>query len=296
MAVVKKNDIDKLLDGISIPSPPQVFADLEMEMAMPEPCLASLAQIIANDVGLCGAVLKTINSPLFGGGKEATSIKQAVMTLGMQNIMDIVNTVSLRNATINFDKMTDRAYATLTRFWDSATDVAKVCDLVAAKLSISPLENVYLLGLFHNVGMALLIAKYDNYLDIIENSYDRSSGRIVDVENDAFDTNHAVIGYYTARSWKLENRLCKIISIHHNTSVFKSKNVADTSENILLGVLKIAEHIVGLYRVLGNQSIDHEWEKIGENILVSVGLTHYEMDDLVAQASDAGYGRQLYFR
>ena len=74
------------------------------------------------------------------------------------------------------------------------------------------------------------------------------------------------------------------------------KNVDDSFENIMLGILKIAEHLVGLFRILGNQEVDHEWEKIGDNVLVCVGLTSYEFDDLKSQVAELGYGQQFYFR
>ena len=294
--VAKAQDIQSILRGIIIPSPPQVIADLQMEMAMPDPDLDSLAEIISKDAGLSGAVLKTVNSPFYGGGRDITSIFQAVMMLGMQTIMDIINTICLKNATADKEKMSDKVYAELSRFWDSASDVAKVCEMVAAKLGISPSDNAYLLGLFHNVGIALLIVKHDNYMDTMVESYKQTKSRIVDIENKAIDTNHAVISYYTAKSWKIDGRLCKIISIHHNADIFSSPNVEDNMQNTLLGVLKIAEHIVGLHRILGNQEVDHEWDKVGENVLLCVGLTTYELDDLKAQAADLGYGQQLYFR
>jgi len=291
-----KPEIEKILRGITIPSPPQIIADLQMEMAMPDPDLNAMSDLISNDVGLAGAVLKTVNSPYYGSNRDINSISQASMMLGMQTLMDIINTICLRNATIDVNELSDNMYSTLTRFWDSAADVAKVCAMVAKKLGLSPLDNAYMLGLFHNVGIALLIAKHDNYLDVMADSYLQSEKRIVDIENNAIDTNHAVISYYTAKSWKLDKTLCKIISIHHNSDLFKTANLKDTTENTLLGVLKIAEHVVGLHRVIGNIETDYEWKKIGENVLLCVGLTSYELDDLKAQSAELGYGQQLYFR
>ncbi len=292
----KKIEIEDVLRGIIIPSPPQIIADLQMEMAMSDPDLKTMAELIAKDVGLSGAVIKTANSPLYAKSREVLSITQAVMMLGMKTIMDIINTLCLRNMTASLDDMTDNVYKTLTRFWDSASDVANVCELVGRKVGLSPIDNVYLLGLFHNVGIALMITKYDNYLDLMAESYAQGDVRIVDVENKEFNTNHAVISYYTAKSWKIDKRIAKAISIHHNVDIFTKRDVKDTPENHLLGVLKIAEHIVGLHRILGNQDVDHEWEKIGDNVLVSVGVTEYELEDIKAQAVELGYGQQMYFR
>ncbi|MDH5256769.1 MAG: HDOD domain-containing protein [Gammaproteobacteria bacterium] len=295
-AAVDLKNIENVLRGIVIPSPPQIIADLQMEMAMPDPDMSSMAALISKDAGLAGAVLKTVNSPLYGSSREISSIAQAVMMLGMQTIMDIINTLCLRQATTDVEKMTDNVYSTLTRFWDSAADVARVCGMVGKKIGLSPLDNAYLLGLFHNVGIALMIVKHDSFLDVMSDSYAQSEVRVVDVENDAIGSNHAVLSYFVARSWKIDSRLCRIISMHHDVNIFENPNVVDSSENVLLGVLKIAEHIVGLHRILGNQQVDQEWKKIADNVMLCVGLTSYELDDLKAQAAELGYGQQLYFR
>ena len=295
-SAVKTSDIENVLKGITIPSPPQIIADLQMEMAMPDPDLNVMSDLISKDVGLSAAVIKTVNSPIYGASREVISIKQGVMMLGMKSIMDIINTFCLHSAMTSLDDMTDNAFKALTRFWDSASDVAHVCEMVGRKLGLSPVDNAYLLGLFHNVGIALLIAKHDEYLDLMVESYSQESARVVDVENAKYDTNHAVISYFAAKSWKVDPRVCKVISLHHNVDIFSKPDLEDTMENNLLGALKIAEHIVGLHRVLGNQDVDHEWEKIGGNVLMMLGLTTYDLEDLVSQAADLGYGQQNYFR
>lgn len=88
---IKAEQADDILKGISIPSPPQVMADLQMELVMPEPNLHAMANMISKDVGLAGSVLKTVNSPFFGMAREITSITHAVNLLGINSILNIVN-------------------------------------------------------------------------------------------------------------------------------------------------------------------------------------------------------------
>lgn len=292
---LKQQEIENLLRGITIPSPPQVIADLQMELAMPDPSIDEISKIISNDVGTSGAVLKLVNSPYYGGRDKISSISKAVFMLGVDTVIDIVNTICLKNATMNEDSMSDNLYSTMIRFWDSATDVARVCAMVGQRINLSPLDHVYSLGLFHNVGISLLVSKHENYLDIMRQSYQQDADRIVDVENTEFDTNHAVLGYYTARTWKLNQNLCDLIGQHHNTQLFLSKDFAEQKDIKLLAVLKISEHIVGLHRILGNEEKDKEWDLIAANVLVTAGLTEYELDDLIFQAKDLGYGQQQYF-
>ena len=72
-----QENVEAILKGITIPSPPQVVADLQMEMAMPNPDLNEMADMISKDPGLAGGVLKTLNSPFYGN-HDIGSISKAV--------------------------------------------------------------------------------------------------------------------------------------------------------------------------------------------------------------------------
>ncbi len=76
-----QGNVEKILKEITIPSPPQIVADLQMEMAMPDPDLNAMADMISKDPGLAGGVLKTLNSPFYGN-HDIGSISKAVMMLG----------------------------------------------------------------------------------------------------------------------------------------------------------------------------------------------------------------------
>jgi len=287
--------IESILRGATVPSPPQIIADLQFEMAMPDPDINAMTQLIANDVGLAGGVLKTVNSPFYGGGGEIISVSQAASILGMEAVMEIINTLCLRNARLQIEDIDDALFASMTRFWDSATDVARACTLVAQKMLFPNPDQAYALGLFHNAGIPLLMLKYDNYAEVIRESYATPAPRIVDVENRRLDTNHAVMSFFVARSWKLPSHLCKLISSHHNIDTFQARDIADTEHNQLLAILKLAEHLAKLHRVIGDQHKDREWEQIGDRVLEVAGVTTYDLEDMQMQAEDLGLGDQQYF-
>jgi len=292
---LSQQEIKDLLRGITIPSPPQVIADLQMEMAMPDPDINEIAKFISNDAGLAGSVLKLVNSSFYGDREKVTSISKAVLLLGLDTIVDTVNTICLKKSFMDSDTVSDNLYATMIRFWDSATDIARVCSMVGTRLHLSPLDNVYSLGLFHNVGISLMVSKHDNYLDTMRRSYGQDKDRIIDIENEEYGTNHAVLSYYAARTWKLNQNLCDLIAQHHNPNMFLDKDFLENNDIKILSVLKISEHIVGLYRILGNETQDKEWDLISQNVLLAAGLSEYELDDLIYQAKDSGYGQQQYF-
>jgi HD-like signal output (HDOD) protein len=290
-----QEQIEAILRGTTIPSPPQIIVDLQMEMAMPDPDINAMSKLIANDAGLAGGVLKTVNSALYGGSGEITSISKAVMILGMNTIMRIINTLSLRNEMMNMDAVPDHLFAAMNAFWDSASDVAHCCVIVAQRMSFARPDHAYALGLFHNVGIPLLMLKFDNYAEVLQQSYEKPSPRIVDTENHEINTNHAVIGFFVARSWKLPQNLCKLISQHHDMEIFTGNNSEDSEDKTLLAILKMAEHMSGLYRCLGGQRNNPEWNEARQHILEYTGLSNADFDDLISQAHDSGLGQQPYF-
>ena len=288
-----QEDIEDMLKGIIIPSPPQIIADLQLEMAMPDPDMSAIASLITKDAALAGSVLKVINSPFYSVS-SINSIQQAVMMLGINTIANLVTAVQLREMSVYANDMTEENQLVFNRFWDSAEDVAKCCMLIAKRISYLEPDIAYMLGLFHNTGIPLLIHKYPNYLSVISRSYQMKEGRTIDVENNAFNTNHAVIGYYVARSWKLPNIISQAIADHHNSRhIFTHQPEANNEKIAYIALLKIAEHIAGIHLVLGNQETDFEWQAIHTDVLDYLHFTESDYEDIVCDAQELGIGNYL---
>lgn len=292
---VTQENIETVLKGIVIPSPPQIIADLQMEMAMPDPDLNEMASMISKDPGLAGGVLKTLNSPFYGN-RDISSIPKAVMMLGMTTIANIVNTLYMRDSMAGDDNVSDDVKKAMGHFCDSATDVARACHMVSTRYSVGDPDLAYMLGLFHNVGIPLLMQRFSNYPEILIESYKLEEPRIVDTENMHCKTNHAVLGFYAAKSWKLPLLLCKVISEHHNvTEIFSNCDDTSPEEKSYLALLKVAEHLASLSRIIGNNDHDAEWEKVEGAVLDYIGLSQFDFEDLISYAKDNGIGGQSYF-
>ena len=281
--------IHNVLQGIKIPPQPQILVDLQIEQIMPDPDLNSIANLISRDVGLTGTILKVVNSPFYGLSNKITSVTQAVSLIGLDSVINIINGVSIKS------EMTDETIVHMNRFWDTANDIAMIATNVAKQVGFPKPDLAYLLGLFHNAGVPLLMDRFENYLEVLEQSYSEGSERIIDVENELLNTNHAVVGYYIAKSWNLPKVLCDAIAEHHNCQRhFLGPKQTDSESKTLLAILKMAEHICGSARILGNQEVDHEWEVIGAEVLTHLGLGEYDLDLLRANAEEMGISSKNY--
>ena len=277
--------IQQALQGISVPPQPQIMVDLQMEQYMPDPDLEVIARLIAQDPGLSGALLKVVNSSYFGLSNKIASIQRAVNLLGSRSIINLINALSIKG------EMSDDTIVTLNRFWDTAQDVAMTCLTLAKRTGAQAVDEAYALGLFHDCGVPLMLKRFPNYMAVLEEAYANAGAdcRVVDTENNAFNTNHAVVGYYTAKSWRLPEHVTDAIANHHNAlAVFSDESSRNPQLKNLLAILKMAEHICSSYRVLGNQTVDHEWNAISHLVLDYVGLSEYDFESMKLSIRELG--------
>ncbi|MDN7140514.1 HDOD domain-containing protein [Pseudomonas sp. JQ170] len=268
-----------------MPPQPQIMVDLQFEQYMPDPDLEVIAKLISQDPGLSGALLKLVNSPYYGLSNKIASIQRAVNLLGSRSIINLINAQSIKG------EMSDETIVTLNRFWDTAQDVAMTCMTLAKRIGSQTVDEAYALGLFHDCGVPLMLKRFPDYMSVLEDAY-ASAGpnqRVVDTENQVFNTNHAVVGYYTAKSWRLPEHLSNAIANHHNAlAVFSDDSARNSQLKNLLAILKMAEHICASYRVLGNQHVDHEWNTVGPLVLDYIGLSEYDFENLKQTIRELG--------
>ncbi len=279
--------IQHSLQGISVPPQPQIMVDLQMEQLMPDPDLRAIAKLISQDPGLSGALLKLVNSPHFALPSRVVSIQQAVNLLGCNTVINLINAQSIRG------EMNDQTIVTLNRFWDTAQDVALTCLTLAKRIGYEPADEAYALGLFHNCGIPLMLKRFPEFMGVLEEAYASASEecRIVDTENRLFNTNHAVVGYFTARSWRLSEPICQAIANHHNAlAVFSAPDDENAHLRILLAILKASEHLCACYRVLGNQADDFEWQAIRATVLEHLRFTEYDFETFTENIRELGIG------
>ncbi len=273
--------LNQILQGVVIPPQPQVMVDLQMEQCSPRCSVERIATLISQDVGLSGALLKTVNSPYFKRANKISSIHQAVGLLGINGVVNLVNAHSIRGA------LSDDEIVALSSFWDSAMEVAMTAAVIAKQIGYPSPDEAYSLGLFHNCGIPLLSQRFDRYPQILKEAYCRHTA-ITDTENSLINTNHAVVGYFVAKSWHLPPPICDAIHEHHHVSQLFLRDSSTHQVKTLVAILKMAEHICHLPKILAGIDEDNEWAQAGAAILLYVGLSEYDYETLIVQIHDMG--------
>lgn len=264
MPNLSKSEAEKLLAGIVIPPRPSILTAILEERGKDEPDLRHIAQLIANDVALSAAVLKSVNSPLYGLRRQVGSIDQAVSMLGLKNISALVMGLSLRGS----------SPAGLDRFWDSTSRTALLASHLAHVLGSTSREEAHMFGLFRDCGIPLLIQRFPNYKETLALANASRDKDFTAVEDERHQTNHAVVGSLLAKNWKLPEHFHDAILSHHDPQVYQS-DLPIPSLN-LIATVHLAEHIENGYSRLAT---DAEWDRMGGKVMAQLMLSPERLEE-----------------
>src|SRR5207249_7318683 len=84
-----------IFDHPRLPSLPAVALQLVEKASRSDCDLEEILTLLRQDSGLCARVLKTVNSGLFGLSRPVSSLKQAVVMLGIKPLRSLVLSVAL---------------------------------------------------------------------------------------------------------------------------------------------------------------------------------------------------------
>ena len=252
---------EKALLGLNIPACPASLTTILREAKNPSTDFNRLARLISRDAGITGPLLKLANSPFLGLGRKVTSVLQAISVLGLQNTLNLVQNIALKQSlgggSHNFEK-----------FWERSTLSATIAERIAVKFPSISKDDAYLAALFHDCGIPVLMMKFPEYRDTLI-AQGKLGKPICDIENDHFSTSHPVVGYMLTRNWMLPAHISKAILHHHDSTIFSATTGRiEAAICNLIGVVHMAEYVADEHLLVREKS----WHLFERDV-----LKHFEM-------------------
>ncbi|MCC5796182.1 MAG: HDOD domain-containing protein [Methylophaga sp.] len=269
-----------LPSGFEIPPQPAILQALRNEHAKKMPAMTAFAEIISKDIALAANVLKTVNSAQFGLPNKISDIRSAVVLLGMDAVENLVNFYELRKS------LSGKASISLEKFWDQANHTAEMMLMLHAALNMGddscPKEDAYSFGLFRDCGIPLIAMKFPDYKQVLQTANNSPERVFTAVENDFYPTDHAVIGFFIAKSWHLPDTLIELILRHHDDSFLTDKTVA-ARQKTLYAMIKLASNILSHVKY---QKPDSEWLLASAEALDWLKLSELDYEELHADLAE----------
>lgn len=270
------DDITELaLKGLRIPPCPAVMAAALIEAKRPEADFGRIAHYVEQDVGLSAPLLKLANSPFFGFGKcgRFNSARKAIAALGLEKTVNLISNVALRQNVAP-------GVPGLEQFWDRSSLTASIAHYMAAKIpGVSP-DDAYIAALFHDCGIPVMMQVYPEYREIILGQVADGKDTCQSEEN-AYTTNHAVVGNLLARTWFLPLHVCRAILYHHEPTIFSSPGKHAGMEVLnLIGLIHMAEFASDEHLHQRNR----EWNLFRHDVLELFAMSEQEFLELKGDA------------
>lgn len=260
---------DIAVKGVNFPACPAILSELSTELQKPAVNAKRVTKLIKQDVALAAIVIKSANSPLIAANRCIDSISDAIPLLGFGQISNLVRQALLKNS--------GTTPTGFERFWDTSRYTAQAASRIAVTTHrVSP-DSAYTFGLFHDCGIPLLAQRYPEYKDVLRVANEDSQRIFTDIEEEAIGTNHAILGYYLARSWGLPDAITHGILNHHDyAQLFNSPSGVNVSHT-LIAINVMAEWVA---RTHLRSVHDCEWSKAREAVAYCLGRLPSDVDDL----------------
>lgn len=278
MLHIDQNVLDDISQGFSVPAQPRLLLKLLKLMAEPNPDVNAIADCISKDIAISAAILKTINSPLYGLNRSITDIKMSVNYIGIYGVVTLVTGSLLKKS---FDPK--NCSIDLNSFWNMTEKTSSVIVTLGKKYKPDiATDKLASLGLFHDCGIPVMAIKYKNYQQLVDDALATPELSLTQAEEKTYQFNHATIGYYVATSWRLPKDICQIILQHHERDYLTKLD--NSIEQDLFALLKLAEHIISL-KYSNNGSTD--WAYIETAILSILNINEAELTSDIAEVVES---------
>ncbi|HXE97468.1 MAG TPA: HDOD domain-containing protein [Dongiaceae bacterium] len=227
-----------------LPTIPIVATKVLQLLDDPDVSAEEIADLMLTDQVMTARVMKLINSPVFKPAQEITSLKRALVYLGLRHVRELALTTSVINA---FDGTSGALE--LNSFWEHSFGVGMVSKIIAQKVGYQDLEKAYISGIIHDLGEVFLSNFLrDPFLEVL--AYATSHPvKFVDAEAELLGTTHCEIGLCMARKWNFPDAYCDVIAYHHSPG-------EATVDPVLCAIVNLSDLFC---TVRGLNYGDHEW-------------------------------------
>ena len=237
------------------------------------PSINDIANLIGLDQALAASVIRLANSVSLGFATNCTSLRDAVMRIGLRRLKTLLLGVAVSgplSQRLNGYRLGDGT------LWDHSLVTAMASQWIAQAVHYPSPEEAYVAGLLHDMGKLVLdqfvIIDYQQMNTLIQ----EKQRSLWEVEEELIGIDHPHVGSLMAQRWSFPPVLCDAILCHHAPSLAFSSdtlaaitNVANTfsdkPEGALFDLYGNTVHPESLRILSVNENRVNEWRSTFKN-------------------------------
>ncbi len=202
---------------------------VQAEALKAEPDFAVLTRLIRMDPTLTTQILKTANSPFYKGLGDVDTLKDAVIRLGQNEMVNIIMKVVHQQ---NFKSKNTLIRKYQNKLWTHSVSCAIGSLWTAKYLSMTELvPKAFIAGLLHDMGKLYLLTAIEKILES-DTAQFKPPPQLIDK---ILDNLHAALGYNLLNKWHLPDPYRVIARDHHSKELDPS--------NLLLMIVRVSNAV-----------------------------------------------------
>ncbi|SPE42216.1 putative Metal dependent phosphohydrolase [Candidatus Sulfopaludibacter sp. SbA3] len=200
------HDLDQL------PQFPGIATKVLRVLSRDDTRVAEIAGLIRADAALSSELLRIVNSPLYGMTSRISSIQQALLFLGFDEIRRFVLAVSMKSffrAAMRLDL--------LRGIWRHSLACAIVCEELSMACSAQEGrdDRAYTSGLLADIGrLGLFVLHPQEYSELLTSPAPDID--MLEQERMLLGVDHCEAGAWLAAKWRLPDEVQRVAATHHN--------------------------------------------------------------------------------
>lgn len=203
---------NKLRLAVNFPSPPAIALQIIELASDPEINVSKVAAMISKDAGLAAKVLRVANSPIYSKRRRSDNLRQALVVLGLNAATTLALSFSLVG-TYQRGKGVGIDYG---RYWRRAILSASAARTLGERLKAAASEDMFLAALLQDIGvLAVDRVQPDFYCGLPPEA---THDDWVAHERRSLGEDHASLGAWLMRNWRLAEPLCTVVESSHEAA------------------------------------------------------------------------------
>jgi putative nucleotidyltransferase with HDIG domain len=200
----------KTMAATALPSRPGVYMELNQVLSDPTWQPNQVSAVLGRDVAMSAKVLQLANSALFGLASHVTTVRDAVMYLGVDTIRSLALTAEA------FGKLTPRSSEdfSLDAFQNHAMLVARITGSILPAGRAQ--QEAVTAALLHDIGKLVLVSDGSRrWARVTEQARERHLP-VVEIEYENDGVTHADVGAHLLSLWGLPDGIVEAVAHHHD--------------------------------------------------------------------------------
>ncbi len=227
--------------GDALPPCPAVLSKVAELSRDPGSTARDLGRIIATDEALASRLIRRVNSAYYGLRGTISTVTQAVVILGYQEIRNTVYAVQTEQV---FRDQAGSGNSDVLALWDHSLQVAVLAREFSYQVRHPVPEEVFVGGIIHDIGQVIMST-------VLGEEYRRFKARahadgldLAAAEAEAFGADHARIGWELTSKWDFPESLQVAVRCHHQ--------LAESDEELIgIAPMVLAGNVVCIARERG---------------------------------------------